>query len=201
MANNFKKALLLGLVGITALTGCAKDNNLAGKNNNTENVDAKTGAAETKEDIIKKEEAAGLRGTYDDVKKFIDEKGVDEITIADFEHIEHEDIGSGFQCYMYNLEDGKLLLSTVNNEEHPFAVTLIDKDGNEIPLKTDYSALERIDNKEETVEPADVNTNEETDKNNDEKADNTKTTEQQENKESEDTKEENTEEENTGDEE
>lgn len=201
MANNFKKALVLGLVGITALTGCAKDNNLAEKNNNTENVDAKTGAAETKEDIIKKEEAAGLRGTYDDVKKFIDEKGVDEITIADFEHIEHEDIGSGFQCYMYNLEDGKLLLSTVNNEEHPFAVTLIDKDGNEIPLKTDYSALERIDNKEETVEPADVNTNEETDKNNDEKADNTKTTEQQENKESEDTKEENTEEENTGDEE
>ena len=72
MANNFKKAILLGLVGITALTGCSKDDNLAGKNNDTEKVDTTTGAAETKEDIIKKEEAAGLRGTYDDVKKFID---------------------------------------------------------------------------------------------------------------------------------
>lgn len=107
---------------------------------------------------------------------------------------------------MYNLEDGKLLLSTVNNEEHPFAVTLIDKDGNEVPLKTDYSALERIENEEDEVEPADTNANEETDTNTDEETEveepeETKTTEQQENKESEDTKEENTEEENTGDEE
>lgn len=104
---------------------------------------------------------------------------------------------------MYNLEDGKLLLSTVNNEEHPFAVTLIDKDGNEVPLKTDYSALERIENEEDEVEPADTNANEETDTNTDEETEveepeETETTEQEDSEEPGDT---NTEEEDTGDEE
>ena len=124
------------LLGLFALTAC---NQLANVDKPGEVATAKE---KNKEELVKND--------YESVKKYIQDKGVDNITIDEFDHIDHEDIGSGFICNMYELTDGKLLLSTVNDEQHPFAIVMIDKDGNETPLKTDYSALDRLQDDNQT---------------------------------------------------
>lgn len=138
-----KKLAMLGLVGAMSLTAIACNKDDKQKQEIEKTVDEENKEKKTEEKTVEK-----LEAKYDSVKKFITDKGVDEITLDDFEHIEHEDIGSGFYCYKYKLDDGFLLLSTVNDEEHPFSVMLIDKEGEEISLKNDYTALERIKNKD-----------------------------------------------------
>lgn len=139
-----KKLAMLGLVGAMSLTAVACNKDDKQKQEIAKTVDEEKQEGKTEEKKVEK-----LEAKYDSVKKFITDKGVDEITLDDFEHIEHEDIGSGFFCYKYKLDDGFLLLSTVNDEKHPFSVMLINKEGEEISLKNDYTALERIENKDE----------------------------------------------------
>lgn len=164
-----KKLAMLGLVGAMSLTAVACNKDDKQKQEIEKTVDEENKEEKTEEKTVEK-----LEAKYDSVKKFITDKGVDEITLDDFEHIEHEDIGSGFYCYKYKLDDGFLLLSTVNDEEHPFSVMLIDKEGEEISLKNDYTALERIENKDNEETEVEKENNEAEEKNTQDEEDTSK---------------------------
>lgn len=77
--------------------------------------------------------------TKDDVIKFVEEKGKDNVEFKDFKHLEHikedEEVFSSVK-YIYRLENNaKLLLDTIGSDgKKPSAIILIDGE-KEIKLK------------------------------------------------------------------
>ena len=152
----------LALAGVLLVSACAPVNkepvdNEKKQSLNTENEKPVTGekidnSVNADEQVIKDAEEAETKRkeaeankivadkaepkTIAEVKAFIKEKGVDNVTLLDFEHLSYENIGSGIIANAYKLEDGELLL-TVGADNKIFAITLIDKDGNEESLKND----------------------------------------------------------------
>lgn len=67
--------------------------------------------------------------TTDGVIKFIEEKGKDNVDWKDFDHLKHEDVGSGLIGEQYYLSDGNfLLLSGTSYETKPEGITLYDSE-------------------------------------------------------------------------
>ncbi|WP_297377460.1 hypothetical protein [uncultured Helcococcus sp.] len=67
--------------------------------------------------------------TTEDVIKFIEEKGKDNVDWKDFEHLKHEDVGSGLILEQYYLSDSNyLLLIGTSYETKPEGITLYDSD-------------------------------------------------------------------------
>lgn len=65
--------------------------------------------------------------TTDEIIKFIEEKGKNNVTWKDFEHLKHEDVGSGLILEKYYLSDSNyLLLIGTSYEKKPEGVTLYD---------------------------------------------------------------------------
>ena len=67
--------------------------------------------------------------TTEDVIKFIEEKGKDNVDWKDFDHLKHEDIASGIIGEQYYLSDGNfLLLSGTSYDKKPEGITLYDSE-------------------------------------------------------------------------
>ena len=67
--------------------------------------------------------------TTEDGIKFIEEKGKDNVDWKDFDHLKHEDIGSGLIGEQYYLSDGNfLLLIGTSYDTKPQGITIYDSD-------------------------------------------------------------------------
>lgn len=67
--------------------------------------------------------------TTDDLIKFIEEKGEDNLDWKDLEHLKHEQVGFGIILEKYYLSDGNyLLLSGTPYETKPEEITLCDSE-------------------------------------------------------------------------
>ena len=65
--------------------------------------------------------------TTEDVIKFIEEKGKDNVDWKDFGHLKHEDVGSGFILEKYDLSDSNyLLLIGTSYDTKPQGITIYD---------------------------------------------------------------------------
>lgn len=65
--------------------------------------------------------------TTDEIIKFIEEKGKDNVDWKDFEHLKHEDVGSGLILEKYYLSDSNyLLLIGTSYEKKTEGITLYD---------------------------------------------------------------------------
>lgn len=90
-----KKYLLIGLFSLFALTACSKDSD--------------------KDNQISQEEIDRVEGYFLDIKEYIEETGPMNISLKDFEHIDHTVKGHKLDIdkeYHYKLADGDLYIKT-----------------------------------------------------------------------------------------
>ncbi|MDO4605430.1 MAG: hypothetical protein Q4B23_05595 [Helcococcus sp.] len=67
--------------------------------------------------------------TTEDIIKFIEEKGKDNVDWKDFEYLKHEDVGSGLILEKYYLSDSNyLLLSGTSYDKKPEGIALYNSD-------------------------------------------------------------------------
>ena len=65
--------------------------------------------------------------TKEDVIKFVEEKGKENVDWKDFEHLKHSDVASGIIGEKYILSDGNyLLLSGISYENKPESIRICD---------------------------------------------------------------------------
>lgn len=73
--------------------------------------------------------------TKEDVIKFIEEKGKDNVNWKDFEHLKHKDVGSGLILERYDLSDSNyLLLSGTSYDTKPEAIEIFDSNHKKIKV-------------------------------------------------------------------
>lgn len=67
------------------------------------------------------------KDTKEYVLKLVEEKGIDNISWSDFNHLEHEDVGSGNIVIKYKLKNAELLLVGLSYDEHPKKIVILEK--------------------------------------------------------------------------
>lgn len=148
------KSLLIGLIGIMTLTGCSKNVDkskdekvvVENKKETEDKKDVKDEAKETesenksKEDKEKTEEVQETKKTYtskdnnlDSVMEIIGDKGLENFTLENLNHLEYEveTSDNGDKIYVFNIKDGGLkLTSTKDDKEGHFTfMDLREADG------------------------------------------------------------------------
>lgn len=163
------KPILLGVISTIALFGCqTKDQKqIDTKNEQTQNEETKVIPAD-KADSITKDTGASiesrkrLEASLDGINDFLSEKGIDYLTLDDFEDLECEesDNKEGGKTYKYKLEDGVMTLETTQ-EDKDGSFTFFDLRDNEnkgykLNIKTQEVISANIgdeeDNKDESTE-------------------------------------------------
>ena len=177
------KSLLIGLVGVMALTGCSNNNDKPKDEKvAVENKQETESKKEVKEDVKdtdnksnneeKTDEAQETKKTYtsadnnlDSVMEIIGDKGLENFTLEDLNHLEYEveTSDNGDKTYIFNLKDGGLkLTSTKDDKEGHFTFMDLreaDGAGYTINLKTKElsNVVNSSDISEEKSEKTDAN--------------------------------------------
>ena len=126
-----KKYLLLGLFSLSALTACSKDSD--------------------KDNQVSQEEIDRVEGYFLDIKDYIKEKGPMNISLKDFEHIDHTVKGHKSDPdkeYHYKLADGDLYIKTkrITPEESIIDIKLKNHKGDDkYEVNIEAEQREKID--------------------------------------------------------
>lgn len=175
------KSLLIGLIGIMTLTGCSKNTDKPKDEKVTiENKQETKPKKEVKEDVKntnnksnneeKTDEVQETKKTYtskdnnlDSVMEIIGDKGLENFTLEDLNHLEYEveTSDNGDTTYIFNITDGKFKLTSTKDDEkgHFTFMDLREPDGAGYTINLKTKELSNVVNSSDIDEEKPENSN------------------------------------------
>lgn len=178
------KSLLIGLIGVMTLTGCSKnadkpkDEKVAVENKKEKDSkkdvqdEAKETESENKpeEKKEKTEEVKEIKKIYtskdnnlDSVMEIIGDKGLENFTLEDLNHLEYEveTSDNGDTTYIFNITDGKFKLTSTKDDEkgHFTFMDLREPDGAGYTINLKTKELSNVVNSSDIDEEKPENSN------------------------------------------